>query len=90
MFLLPTFPLVDQIRAHVIIWKPVSLGFRYSFCLLLSNGLIWIPKTSNICKLKVLKKNCGFQNLPLLVHLSVQLPREENEFEKLVMTESDM
>ncbi len=48
MFFLPTFPLVDQIEAHVIIWKLVSLGFMYSFYLLPSNGLICIPKTSNI------------------------------------------
>jgi hypothetical protein len=48
-FLLPTFPLVDKIGAHFIIWKHVSLGFKYYSCLLPLNGLIYIPKTSNIC-----------------------------------------
>jgi hypothetical protein len=48
MFLLLTFPLANQIGAHVIIWKLVSLMFKYYSCLLFSNGLICIPKTSNI------------------------------------------
>jgi hypothetical protein len=49
MFLLPTFPLIDQIGAHVIIWKLISLRLRYSSCLLPSNGLICISKTSKFC-----------------------------------------
>jgi hypothetical protein len=49
MFLFSTFPLAYEIKVHVIIWKLVSLRFRYSFCLLPSNGLIFIIKTSNIC-----------------------------------------
>jgi hypothetical protein len=56
MFLLPTFPLVDQIKTHFIIWKLIDLGFRYSFCLLLLNGLICIFKTSNIFIKKVLNR----------------------------------
>jgi len=40
MFLLLTFPLADQIKAHVIIWKLVSLGFTYSSFFLALNGLI--------------------------------------------------
>jgi hypothetical protein len=48
MFLLLTFPLTDHIRTHIIIWKLISLGFGYYSCLLPSNGVIYIPKTSII------------------------------------------
>jgi len=60
MFLLPTFPLIDQIEPHVIIWKLISLGFMYYSCPIPSNGLICILKTSNIIFQNLEEKTYGF------------------------------
>jgi len=42
MFLIITFPLIDQIETCVTIYKIVSLSFKYSICRLLSNGQFYI------------------------------------------------
>jgi len=74
MFLFLNFPLVDQIETCVVIYKLVSLRFRYSTCLLLSNGQFYIPKTIKIWikNFKVLK--LWTPHVPFLVHLSVHSP----------------
>jgi hypothetical protein len=54
--------------------KLVNLGFRYFSCLLLSNGLIFIPKTSNIHIRTYEKGKLWTPHVPLLVHLKVHLP----------------
>jgi hypothetical protein len=89
MFLLPNFPLANQIGAHVIIWKLVSLGFRYSSCLLPSNGLICIPKTSNTCiknyeKGKLDSKICHFWSTLVCNHLSIKPKRAEIDYSKML------
>ncbi len=48
MFLLLAFPLLDQIGTCVTIYKIVSLSFKYSICLLLSNGQFYIAQILNI------------------------------------------
>jgi hypothetical protein len=74
MFFLLNFPLLDQIGACVIIWKLVSLGFRYFSCLLLWNGLICIPKTSNIYIRNYEKWKLWTPHVALLMHLKVHSP----------------
>ncbi len=69
MFWFLTFPLANQIKTCVAIQKLISLKFRYSTCLILSNGQFYIPKIPNIQIQKPEKENCGFLQLPLLVHL---------------------
>ncbi len=74
MFLLLTIPLSDQIGTCVIIWKLLSLAFKCFSCLLLSNGLICIAKTSNI-GIKIYEKGKFWTpHVPLLVQLRVHSP----------------
>jgi hypothetical protein len=71
MFLFLIFPLANQIKTCVAINKLISLKFRYSTCLILSNGQFYIPKIPNIQIQSPKKENYGFPHLPFLVHLSV-------------------
>ncbi len=73
--MLLTFLLTNETKTCIMTWKLVSLGFRYSSCLLLSNGLICIPKTSNIYIRKYEKGKLWTPHVPLLVHLKVHSPR---------------
>jgi len=74
MFFFLTFSLDDQFEICVAILKHISLRFKYSTCLILSNGQFYIPKTLNIQIKKPKKENCGLPHLPFLVHLSVHSP----------------
>ncbi len=75
MFLLLTFPLVDQIESYGIILKLVSLKVRYYTCLLLSNGKFYIPKTTNISIKNSEKTKLWTPHVPFLVHRNVHSPK---------------
>jgi len=59
MFLLLTFPLVDEIEACIIIWKLLSLGFKTFLAFHFQMDYFAFPK-HQILPLKFMKKEkCG-------------------------------
>jgi hypothetical protein len=80
MFLFLTFPLADQIETYVTILKLSSLKFRYCTCLLLSNGKLYIPKTTKIWIKNSEKIKLWTPHVPFIVHLNVHSPKKVVEW----------
>jgi hypothetical protein len=78
MFLIITFPLIDQIDTCVTIYKIVSLSFKYSICRLLSNGQFYIAHILNIWIKNSKNLKLWNPHVPFLVHFNMPSPPQGN------------